>query len=146
MKCQAEILLLKNKLRLMKGTIRYTWQGLIGILVVGGVLVYQFFFVIAKAEYGTGATARGVFYTLLCVAVINLFRVFLNQTPVFRVEAASVLNTYNTGYFTKILARKQFLSVLYAALAAGMIACILSGFLFNLVFFEAMAGHNTLYL
>ena len=136
MKCQAEILLLKNKLRLMKGTIRHTWQGLIEILVVGGVLVYRFFFVIAKAEYGTGATARGVFYTLLFVAVINLFRVFLNQTPVFRVEAASVLNTYNTGYFTKILARKQFLSVLYAALAAGMIACILSGFLFNLVFLK----------
>ena len=45
MKCQAEILLLKNKLRLMKGTIRHTWQGLIGILVVCGVLVYQFFFV-----------------------------------------------------------------------------------------------------
>ena len=136
MKCQAEILLLKNKLRLMKGTIRHTWQGLIGILVVGGVLVYQFFFVMAKAGYGTGATARGVFYTLLCVAVINLFRVFLNQTPVFRVEAASVLNTYNTGYFTKILVRKQFLSVLYAALAAGVIACILSGFLLNLVFLK----------
>ena len=129
MKCQAEILLLKNKLRLMKGTIRHTWQGLIGILVVGGVLVYQFFFVMEKARYGTGATARGVFYTLLCVAVINLFRVFLNQTPVFRVEAASVLNTYNTGYFTKILVRKQFLSVLYAPRL-----------------FETMAGHSTLYL
>lgn len=136
MKNQAEILLLKNKLRLMKGTIRHTWQGIISVVIVGGVLLYQFFFVIAQAGYGTGATERGVFYSLLLVAAINSFRVFLNQTPAFRVEAASVLHTYNTSYFKKSLFRKQFLSVLCAALAAGMIACILSGFLFNLVFLK----------
>lgn len=136
MKVQAEILLLKNKLRLMRGTIRHAWQGLIGIVAVGGVLLYQFFFVIAKAGYGIGATARGVFYTLLLVAVINLFRVFLNQTPVFRIEAASVLHTYNTGFFRKSLFRKQLLSVLFSALVSGVIACVLSGFLFNLVFLK----------
>lgn len=136
MKVQAEILLLKNKLRLMKGTIRHTWQGLIGVIVVGGVLLYQFFFVIAKAGYGIGATARGVFYTLLFVAVVNLFRVFLNQTPVFRIEAASVLHTYNTGFFRKSLFRKQLLSVLSSALVSCIIACVLSGFLFNLVFLK----------
>ena len=56
MKYQAEILFLKNKLRLVKGTIRHIWQGLIGIICVGGVLLYQFFFVIAKAGYGTRVT------------------------------------------------------------------------------------------
>ena len=120
----------------MKGTIRHTWQGLIGVVIVGGVLLYQFFFVIAKAGYGTGATARGIFYTLLLVAVINLFRVFLNQTPVFRIEAASVLHTYNTGYFRKSIVRKQLLSVLSSALVSGVVACVLSGFLFNLVFLK----------
>lgn len=136
MKYQAEILLLKNNFRLMKGTIRHTWQGLIGVVIVAGVLLYQFFFVIAKAGYGTGATERGVFYTLLLVAVINLFRVFLNQTPVFRVEAATVLHTYNTGYFKTSLVRKQLLSVLVSALVSGMVACALSGFQFNLVFLK----------
>lgn len=136
MKYQAERLLLKNKLRLLKGTLRHAWQGLIGIIAVGGVLLYQFFFVIAKAGYGTSATARGVFYTLLLVAVVNLFRVFLNQTPVFRIEAASVLHTYNTGFFRKSLFRRQLLSVLSSALVSGIIACVLSGFLFNLVFLK----------
>ena len=136
MKVQAELLLLKNKLRLTRGTIRHTWQGLIGIAAVGGVLLYQFFFVIAKAGYGTGATARGVFYTLLLVAVVNLCRVFLNQTPVFRIEAASVLHTYNTGYFRKSIVCKQLLSVLFSALVSGVIACVLSGFLFDLVFLK----------
>lgn len=136
MKVQAEILLLKNKLRLVKGTIRHTWQGLIGVVAVGGVLLYQFFFVIAKAGYGTSATARGVFYTLLLVAVVNLFRVFLNQTPVFRIEAASVLHTYNTGFFKKSLFLRQLLSVFSSALVSGAIACVLSGFLFDLVFLK----------
>jgi hypothetical protein len=84
MKNQAEILLLKNKLRLMKGTIRHTWQGIISVVIVGGVLLYQFFFVIAQAGYGTGATERGVFYSLLLVAAINSFRVFLSNTGVPR--------------------------------------------------------------
>jgi len=131
MKYQAEILLIKNYLRRIKGTIRHTWQGLIGVAAVGGVLLYQFFFVIAKAGYGTGATERGVFYTLLLVAAVNSFRVFLNQTPVFRIEAASVLHTYNTGYFRKSLFRRQLFSVLASVLISGIIACVMSGFLFT---------------
>lgn len=131
MKYQAEILLFKNKLRRIKGTIRHTWQGFIGVAAVGGVLLYQFFFVIVKAGYGTGATKRGMFYTLLLVAAVNFFRIFLNQTPVFRVEAASVLHTYNTGYFRKSLFRKQLLSVLASVLVSGIIACVMSGFLFT---------------
>ena len=136
MKYQAELLLFKNKLRRVKGTLRHAWQGLIGVAAVGGVLLYQFFFVIAKAGYGTGATEMGVLYTFLLVAAVNFFRVFLNQTPVFRIEAASVLHTYNTGYFKKSLYRKQLLSVLASVLVSGMIACVLSGFLFNLVFLK----------
>ena len=108
---QAEILLLKNKLRLLKGTVRHTWQGLIGMIAVSGVFLYQFLAVVFKAEYVTEATSKGVFYALLIVAVISLFRVFINQTPVFRMEAASVLHTYNTKYFRKsfILCLPQFL-------------------------------------
>ena len=89
MKYQAEILLLKNKFRLMKGTIRHGWQGIIGIVAVGSIFFYQFFFVIAKAGYGTAASSEGVFYALLFVVAINLYRVFINQSPVFRIEAAS---------------------------------------------------------
>jgi len=120
----------------MKGIIRHSWQGLICIAVVGGVLLYQFFSIVVKSGYGTGAAERGVLYTLLIVAAVNLYRVFLNKTPVFRIEAASVLYTYNTDYFRKSLILRQLFSILFSISVSGLIACVLSGFLFSTVFFN----------
>ena len=134
MKCQAEILLLKNKLRLMKGTLRHAWQPLLGFLIVGVALAYQLIFVVAKAGRGTAVSSQGILYVLLVVVTINLFRVFLNQTPVFRMEAASVMLTYNTKQFYKVLCRKQGLSVLLSIFIAGVLSFILSGFLLNAAF------------
>ena len=134
MKCQAEILLLKNKLRLMKGTLRHAWQPLLGFLIVGVALAYQLIFVVAKAGRGTAVSSQGILYVLLAVVTINLFRVFLNQTPVFRMEAASVMLTYNTKQFYKVLCRKQGLSVLLSIFIAGVLSFILSGFLFDAAF------------
>ena len=125
MKCQAEILLLKNKLRLMKGTLRHAWQPLLGFLIIGVALAYQLIFVVAKAGRGTAVSSQGILY---------LFRVFLNQTPVFRMEAASVMLTYNTKQFYKVLCRKQGLSVLLSIFIAGVLSFILSGFLLNAAF------------
>lgn len=136
MKYQAEVLLLKNKIRLLKGTIRHTWQGIVAVIAVGGIFLYQFFFVIVKVGYGIGATEKGIFYTMLFVAAVNLVRVFLNKTPVFRIEAASVLHTYNSGLFRKSIKRKQFRSVLSSIIVSGTVACVLSGFLFNFVFLK----------
>lgn len=134
MKCQAEILLLKNKLRLMKGTLRHAWQPLLGFLIVGVALAYQLIFVVAKAGRGTAVSSQGILYVLLAVVTINLFRVFLNRTPVFRMEAASVMLTYNTKQFYKVLCRKQGLSVLLSIFIAGVLSFILSGFLFDAAF------------
>ena len=134
MKCQAEILLLKNKLRLMKGTLRHAWQPLLGFLIVGVALAYQLIFVVAKAGRGTAVSSQGILYVLLAVVTINLIRVFLNQTPVFRMEAASVMLTYNTKQFYKVLCRKQGLSVLLSIFIAGVLSFILSGFLFDAAF------------
>ena len=134
MKCQAEILLLKNKLRLMKGTLRHAWQPLLGFLIIGVALAYQLIFVVAKAGRGTAVSSQGILYVLLAVVTINLFRVFLNQTPVFRMEAASVMLTYNTKQFYKVLCRKQGLSVLLSIFIAGVLSFILSGFLLNAAF------------
>ena len=134
MKCQAEILLLKNKLRLMKGTLRHAWQPLLGFLIVGVALAYQLIFVVAKAGLGTAVSSQGILYVLLAVVTINLFRVFLNRTPVFRMEAASVMLTYNTKQFYKVLCRKQGLSVLLSIFIAGVLSFILSGFLFDAAF------------
>lgn len=141
---QAEMYLLKNKLRLMKGTIRHTWQSLIGILFVCGVLLYQFLFSIAKIAHGTTASPQGTLYILLAVVALNLFRGFLSQTPVIRMDAASTLFTYNTKLFATILCRKQITSMILSLLGSAIIAFFLSGFIFDTVFVK-MTTLITLY-
>lgn len=91
----------------MKGTLRHAWQPLLGFLIVGVALAYQLIFVVAKAGRGTAVSSQGILYVLLAVVTINLFRVFLNRTPVFRMEAASVMLTYNTKQFYKVLCRNR---------------------------------------
>lgn len=118
----------------MKGTLRHAWQPLLGFLIVGVALAYHLIFVVAKAGRGTAVSSQGILYVLLAVVTINLFRVFLNQTPVFRMEAASVMLTYNTKQFYKVLCRKQGLSVLLSIFIAGVLSFILSGFLFDAAF------------
>ena len=118
----------------MKGTLRHAWQPLLGFLIVGVALAYQLIFVVAKAGRGTAVSSQGILYVLLAVVTINLFRVFLNRTPVFRMEAASVMLTYNTKQFYKVLCRKQGLSVLLSIFIAGVLSFILSGFLFDAAF------------
>lgn len=118
----------------MKGTLRHAWQPLLGFLIVGVALAYQLIFVVAKAGLGTAVSSQGILYVLLAVVTINLFRVFLNRTPVFRMEAASVMLTYNTKQFYKVLCRKQGLSVLLSIFIAGVLSFILSGFLFDAAF------------
>ena len=118
----------------MKGTLRHAWQPLLGFLIVGVALAYQLIFVVAKAGRGTAVSSQGILYVLLAVVTINLFRVFLNQTPVFRMEAASVMLTYNTKQFYKVLCRKQGLSVLLSTFVAGVLSFILSGFLLDAAF------------
>ena len=118
----------------MKGTLRHAWQPLLGFLIVGVALAYQLIFEVAKAGRGTAVSSQGILYVLLAVVTINLFRVFLNQTPVFRMEAASVMLTYNTKQFYKVLCRKQGLSVLLSIFIAGVLSFILSGFLFDAAF------------
>lgn len=103
-------------------------------MIVGVALAYQLIFVVAKAGRGTAVSSQGILYVLLAVVTINLFRVFLNQTPVFRMEAASVMLTYNTKQFYKVLCRKQGLSVLLSIFIAGVLSFILSGFLFDAAF------------
>jgi len=120
----------------MKGTLRHAWQGLIGLIAVGGILAYQFFFSIVKTGYGAAATRQGMLYVFMLAAAVNLFRVFLNQTPVFRIEAASVLLTYNTRFFQRSLQFKQFFSALFSIIISGTIAFLFSGFLLNAVFLK----------
>lgn len=43
MNIQADKLLWKNKLRLMKGVFRHTWQGAVGLMMVADLVLYQFF-------------------------------------------------------------------------------------------------------
>lgn len=141
---QSEMYLLLNKLRLTKGTIRHTWQSLIGVLFVCGALLYQFLFSVVKITKGAAASPDGTLYILLAVVALNLFRGFLTQTPVLRMDAASALLAYNTKLFAIILRRKQIISAILSFLGSGILSYFLSGFAFNMVFAK-MTALITLY-
>ncbi len=127
MKHQIEKLLFKNRIRLLKGTIIHTWPTLIGVIVAVAVLGYQFF---------SFAMPEGSLYVLILVSGISLFRIFVLNTPVFRIEAASMLHMYNTKYFRKQIRYRAFGSVWKSILFSGIIALGMSGFLLDKSFFD----------
>lgn len=131
MNSRANVLIWKNKLRLFKGTIRHSWQALIGLIAVAGILLYQLLFALMSIERGIPVVSQYVIYVLAAVAAINFMRVFLSSTPVFKMNAATLLYIYNTRYFTKVLRRKQALSLLSSSAVAFSIAFCLRGFIID---------------
>lgn len=131
---QAVRMLLKNRLRLLSGTLRHTWQS--GLILLLGVLamVYQLFFVTLGIQFGIPAAPEKMRWVLLAFAVIQAYRIFFRQTPVFRMEAATLLLTYNTHYFTLRLSREKWGKTLSSFLIGGTLAFLLNGFEIDGVF------------
>ena len=134
MNVQADKLLWKNKLRLMKGLLRHIWQGAAGLMTAAVILLCQFLSVVSEDGFCTAVSQQGTWYVLLAVSAFNFFRIFLNQSPVFRIDGASLLLTFNTIYFQKLLRRRMWLSAVTAVLLSTMISWVLTGFRFNDVF------------
>lgn len=97
--------------------------------VVVAVLGYQFYSVVS-------AVPKGILYVSILVAGFNFFRVFVINTPVFRIEEASMLHLYNTKYFRKQIRFRAFSSVFKSIFVSGFIALALSGVLLDKSFFE----------
>ena len=133
---QAVRLLLKNRLRLLSGTLRHTWQS--GLILLLGALatVYQLFFVTLGIQFGIPAAPEKIRWTLLAFAVIQAYRIFFHQTPVFRMEAATLLLTYNTHFFAQRLSREKWEKTLSSFLIGGTLAFLLNGFEIDGVFLK----------
>lgn len=131
MNSRAYKLIIKNKLRLLKGTLRHAWTSLFGLSIVGCVFVYQLLFALLNAQKGVPLDDRYIGYILVAVIVFNLVRVFLSRTPVFRVNAATLLYTYNTAVFPAMLRKKRLVSLLSSACVACAIAFVIQGFVLS---------------
>lgn len=125
---QAVRLLLKNRLRLLSGTLRHTWQSGLILLLGALAMVYQLFFVTLGIQFGIPAAPEKIRWTLLAFAVIQAYRIFFHQTPVFRMEAATLLLTYNTHFFALQLSREKWGKTLFSFLIGGILAFLLNGF------------------
>lgn len=133
------ILILKNKLRLFYGTLRYTWPTALGLLVFFSVLLYQILFVMIKIEKGTPASTQYIFYVLVFAALVNFFRIFLVKTPIFRMNAATLHHLYNTKYFSKILHIKYSVAAVKALIISFCISFCMGGFDFSGDFYVLFA-------
>lgn len=131
---QAVRMLLKNRLRLLSGTLRHTWQSGLILLLGALAMVYQLCFITLGIQFGIPATPEKIRWTLLSFAVIQAYRIFFHQTPVFRMEAATLLLTYNTHFFALRLSREKWEKTLFSCLIGGTIAFLLNGFEIDGVF------------
>lgn len=125
---QAVRMLLMNRLRLLSGTLRHTWQSGLILLLGALAMVYQLFFVTLGIQFGIPAAPEKIRWTLLAFAVIQAYRIFFHQTPVFRMEAATLLLTYNTHFFALRLSREKWGKTLFSFLIGGTLAFLLNGF------------------
>lgn len=131
MNSRVSAFILKNKLRLLKGTLRHAWSAVVGLAIVCGIFLYQVLFSLLNVELGTPVGSQNTLYVFAAIIIVNFFRVFFNSTPVFKMNAATLLYTYNSVLFIKTLRRKQIVSIIYGAVAAFLIAFALQGFVIS---------------
>lgn len=122
-------LIWKNRLRLSIGTIRYWGQGLLIVIVVVATVLYRTFFAILGAGIGTAITERNAICVLIGVSIFQFAQIFLSQNPVFKLNAATILYTYNTTYFQRSLYQKRILSVAKWTGLSFFLAFCMGGFM-----------------
>ena len=136
MKAEILRLLAKNRLRLLKGTLRHMWQPLVGLLAVVAAVVYQLVTGVWAVGYRTAASPSAIRWTLLAVAAAATLRAFAAGTPVYRVKAATLLQTVHTPVFRRLLLLAQLAVHLRAAVLAFALSFCLGGFVFSALFWQ----------
>ena len=131
----ANILIFKNKLRLLKGSIRHGWPAFLGLLIFVGVLFYQVIFVFSNMQKGVPFSPLHVNYAFYAIIAISFIRIYISDIPKFKVYSATLLYTFNTAVFQKLLRKKQIISLLISVFIASVIAYILQGFVVGNEFF-----------
>ena len=104
------------------------WPSLLAILAVVLILSYQLYFLILREQIGTTLTDQRRIYIIIGLVAIQFLRVFLSKNPVIKLNAATVLYTYNTAFFSKLLRKKQIVSFGASAVLSLLTALLLCGF------------------
>lgn len=121
------------------------WPTILGLFAAGGVLLYQLLFAFFRMQKGVPLDGKYIPYVLYTLIILKFIQIFLSDTPVFRVNAATLLHTYNTALFAKLLKRNQLKSLLVSACLSFVLTYILRGFVIENGF-ALMFAHFTMYL
>ena len=122
---RASHFLWKNKIRLMRNTIRHWWLPLLGILITAIFTVYQVMSFFPSVEQLLVFCRRNRRYVYAIMACYCFLRIYCVKNPVYKINAATLLYFYNTVQLTKLLRKKSFISFLsHGILSIGLTLCV----------------------
>ncbi|MGI6543156.1 MAG: hypothetical protein ACOX44_08865 [Limnochordia bacterium] len=117
----------KHKLRTAKGLLKHYWPSYLGILLGVVFLGSRLIAAIGQIGLGRPPTPAYIPYLPALLIVMNGYRLW-GQTPVIRINAATLHYLYHTGHFQRILLLKYLWSLVKNLLAALVSAGLISGF------------------
>lgn len=121
---QSSLLLIKNKWRLTKGILRHYWMPL---LVLFGSIVFGGYYVFTKLNADSdwwNILDQYQQYLYVLVVLGCFLRVFLGKKPVFKINSATALYTYNSSFFKSQLKKKKIFTAFGGSLIAFFISLI----------------------
>ncbi len=124
----------RNRFRLFAGTLRNTWTALAGLVLAAGFFLYQLAAGNACIKPGEPVPMHIVRYARAAIAGVRVFCVLCSPsfTPVVRINAATILFTYNTPLFHRFIFRGWCRKSAWNMVFALIFGLILNGFLFDL--------------
>jgi len=136
--------IIKHKLRTAKGLLKHFWPSFAGLLLGTVFLGHRLLVQVMGIGLEAAPEPRSVFYLLCACVGLNGYRVLLAQTPVFRVNAATLHYLYHTVYFRKIMKVEYLWALLKNMLASLLLAGLICGFqlgLSLLLYFMLLSGY-----
>lgn len=128
--------IIRHKLRTARGLLRHFWPTLLGLLLGVVFLGYRLFIVAMGGGIGNALEPQSIFYLHCACILLNGYRVLLKKNPVIRVNAATLHFLYNTPCYQKIIAAEYIWSLLKNMLAAMLLAALIHGFRYDILFFR----------
>ena len=122
---QSSLFLIKNKWRLTKGILRHYWMPL---LILFGSIGFGGYYVLTQLNGDSdwwNKLDQSQHYLYALVVLGCFFRVFLGKNPIYMMNSATVLYTYNSSFFKKQLKIKKVLTAFGGSLLAFVISLII---------------------
>jgi hypothetical protein len=120
--------ILKHRLRTAKGLLKHYWPSYVGFLLLAAYLANRLIVINSQGGFSWPLTSTYRPYLLGACVLLNGYRLLLKQTPVIRINAATLHHVYHTTHFKWILLVEYLWTSVKNILAALALATIISGF------------------